>query len=156
MDAGRQLPAAALSSGPTPASKVVFVWGNRLFCGQWREEGLDFPGGKSELAETPCDCAQRELKEEVNIGAHALARLSQLRVPRATFLMELAGERRYRVSIFVVYLTQPEVALTKEGSRELSSPAWLEVPEILTDLSFSRVPLEAGRAYAVALLVALR
>lgn len=156
MDAGRLLLAAALRRDPTPASKVVFVWGNRLFCGYRREGGLDFPGGKAELAETPSECAQRELKEEVHLSSHALASLNKIRTPRACFLMQITDQQRYLVSIFVVHLASPGVTLTADGSRELSGPAWREVEEVLTNLSSSRVPVSAGCAYAAGLLAALR
>ena len=146
----------AAAPDPTPASKVVFVWNNRLFCGRRRGGGLDFPGGKAEATETPSECARRELREETSLGSHAAASLDSdaFRAPQAVFDMHL-DDKRYSVSLFVVPLALPDVALTAEGSRELASPAWRELPEVVADLTWSRSPVAAGRAYAAALLVAL-
>ncbi len=50
-----------------PASKVLMIWKNTVFCGRRWEGGLDFPGGWALPLETPRECALRELQEETEL-----------------------------------------------------------------------------------------
>ena len=139
-----------------PASKVVFVWEELLFCGERRGGGLDLPGGNAEPGENAPTCARRELAEEAVVSAEAAAAVAaQVVRPPAAFLMHLP-QTCFDASIFVVRLAAPGVCLTEDGQRELATPAWRPAAFVLQDLASSRTPASAGAgAYATALRAAL-
>lgn len=49
---------------------------NNILVVQDREDMWNFPGGKLELGETPMECAQREVKEEIGLQIHQLTEIS--------------------------------------------------------------------------------
>ena len=148
---------SAQARAATPASKVVFECGGFLFCGQRREGGFDFPGGKAQGGEDPRECAEREIAEETHLTAEAALRTARILrgVKPVCFRMELQP-RAFDVSVFAVRLREQGVRLSPEGERELRHPAWRPVEEVLQDLRRSRFPRQAGIAYAGAVECALR
>ena len=156
MEAGRDMLRPDLAPHSQPASKVVFVWEELLFCGERRGGGLDLPGGNAEPGENAPTCARRELAEEAVVSAEAAAAVAaQVVRPPAAFLMHLP-QTCFDASIFVVRLAAPGVCLTEDGQRELASPAWRPAAFVLQDLAISRTPASAGGgAYATALRAAL-
>lgn len=154
----RAQPPPAPSVTRTCASKVIFVCNCRLFCGARRSGGLDFPGGKAQESETASACARRELSEEVRVfSLESQERTrTETRFPAATCVMDLSEDESYQVSLFVVSLYRPDIELTADGARELASPAWRDLPDVLADLESTRQPRAAGHAYAAALRSALR
>lgn len=49
---------------------------NNVLVVQDREDIWNFPGGKLELGETPMECAQREVQEEIGLQIHQLTEIS--------------------------------------------------------------------------------
>jgi 8-oxo-dGTP pyrophosphatase MutT (NUDIX family) len=142
-------------SGPVQASKVVLSAGGKLFCGERRSGGIDFPGGKAQLGEEKCECAVRELMEEVEFPTTALRDEVSRRIfasSTVTFLFETDDDRSYMTTLFLVETAMEGISLTEDGHRELSDPGWRSLDEVLADLNCSRRPPQAGRAYAEAVV----
>lgn len=161
-EAGRALLRAALAdAAPREASKVVFARDDlRVFCGERRHDGgLDFPGGKSESAETPRTCCLREMAEElILVGPMARERITAALAiaPCVTFDMRLDVGVEYRVSLFCVYLDRDlDVLPSDDGAREQKRQGWRSVPQVLDNLCRTRQPKEAGEQYARALTAVL-
>ena len=155
----KELPHSApeTTSGPVQASKVVLSAGGKLFCGERRSGGIDFPGGKAQLGEEKCECAVRELMEEVEFPTTAVRDEVSRRIfgsasSTVTFLFETDDDRSYMTTLFLVETAMEGISLTEDGHRELSDPGWRSLEEVLADLNRSRRPLQAGRAYAEAVV----
>lgn len=158
----KELPPSSLQSksGPIPASKVLLTAGGKVFCGERRSGGVDFPGGKSEVGEDKCECAVRELMEEVEFPTTAVrdevsSSIFASALSTVTFLFE-TEESTYLTTLFLVETATEGISLTEDGHRELSDPGWRSLEEVLANLSCSRRPVQAGRAYAQAVLELLQ